>query len=132
MTTKLYVLRLVGGHWYIGSSKNVTHRYQEHMNGSGCAWTRKYRPIKLVETKRSVSPYEEDILTKEYMSKYGIDNVRGGSYSMITLSDAQYEVLEQEIHTATGSCFRCGRDSHWVKDCYATRHIDGYLLSDDE
>lgn len=26
-------------------------------------------------------------------------------------------------------CYRCGRDSHWVEDCYATRHISGSILS---
>ena len=30
------------------------------------------------------------------------------------------------------SCFRCGRQSHMTNDCYATTHIKGYELSDDE
>ena len=30
------------------------------------------------------------------------------------------------------ACFRCGRDSHWVEDCYARTHADGTRLSDDD
>ena len=30
------------------------------------------------------------------------------------------------------ACFRCGRDSHWVDDCYARTHADGTRLSDDD
>ena len=30
------------------------------------------------------------------------------------------------------SCFRCGRQSHMANDCYATIHINGYELSEDD
>jgi predicted GIY-YIG superfamily endonuclease len=30
------------------------------------------------------------------------------------------------------SCFRCGRQSHMASDCYATIHINGYELSEDD
>ena len=32
------------------------------------------------------------------------------------------------------SCFRCGRDSHWVAQCYAKKHVDGSIIdeSDDD
>ena len=29
-------------------------------------------------------------------------------------------------------CFRCGRDSHWVAECYAKKHVDGTLIKDDD
>ena len=78
--TNIYVLRLEGGRYYIGKSDNMMNRYQQHINGSGSAWTRQYRPVSLEKIIENVSPFEEDKITKEYMSKYGIDNVRGGSY----------------------------------------------------
>ena len=43
--TNVYVLRLEGGRYYIGKSDNVMNRYQQHLGGSGSAWTRKYRPV---------------------------------------------------------------------------------------
>ena len=78
--TTIYVLRLEGDRYYIGKSDNVMNRYQQHLNGNGSAWTRKYKPVSLEKTIENVSSFEEDKITKEYMSTYGIDKVRGGSY----------------------------------------------------
>ena len=36
------------------------------------------------------------------------------------------------INKSGGECYRCGRKSHWSKDCYATTDIDGDELTDDE
>ena len=30
------------------------------------------------------------------------------------------------------ACFRCGRKSHYASQCYASTHVNGYQLSDDE
>jgi hypothetical protein len=30
---------------------------------------------------------------------------------------------------SSDGCFRCGRDSHWVSDCYARTHINGSRLN---
>jgi hypothetical protein len=95
--TNIYVLRLEGGRYYIGKSDNVTNRYKQHLNGSGSAWTRKYKPISLERTIENASPFDEDKYTKEYMSKYGIDKVRGGSYVEVELSDFQIDALRTEI-----------------------------------
>ena len=71
--TNIYVLRLAGGNFYIGKSNNIMSRYQDHLSGNGSDWTRKYKPVALDKTFDNVSPFEEDKITKEYMSKYGID-----------------------------------------------------------
>ena len=46
----------------------------------------------------------EDNLVKEYMSKYGIDNVRGGSYVTMDLSDEERRYLQDELDNAACSC----------------------------
>jgi predicted GIY-YIG superfamily endonuclease len=69
--TNIYILRLEGGKYYVGKSEDVINRYQQHMNGGGSSWTRKYKPISLEKTIENASPFEEDKITKEYMSKYG-------------------------------------------------------------
>jgi len=94
-------------------------RYSQHLNGSGSAWTRKYKPVLLEKILENVSPLEEDKVTKEYMTKYGVDRVRGGSYVEIELDDVQKEAVQCEIWAANGLCSRCGRGGHFVKDCYA-------------
>jgi len=116
----IYVLRLKGGRYYIGKSNNVMNRYKQHLNGSGSAWTRKYKPVSVEKTIHNVSPFEEDKITKEYMSTYGIDKVRGGSYVEIKLSEFHMAALHMEIWAANDLCTQCGRSGHFVKDCYAT------------
>ena len=93
MSTNIYILRLKDGRYYIGKTDNVAKRFQEHMNGNGSAWTRKYKPVELVLTIMNASPFDEDRYTEEYMERYGTDKVRGGSYVTNVLTDAQYEVL---------------------------------------
>lgn len=121
----IYVLRLKGGRYYVGKSNNVMNRYKQHLNGSGSAWTKKYKPISVEKTIRNVSPFEEDKITKEYMSTYGIDKVRGGSYVEIKLSEFHMAALNMEIWAANDLCTQCGRSGHFVKDCYATTDASG-------
>ena len=123
--TNIYVLQLQGGKYYIGKSDNVMMRYQQHLNGGGSAWTKKYKPISLVKTIENASPFEEDKVTKEYMAKYGIENVRGGSYVEVNLSDFHIDALKMELWGAKDLCKNCGRAGHFVKDCYAKVDASG-------
>jgi len=123
--TNIYILSLENKKYYVGKSDNVINRYQQHMNGNGSAWTRKYKPISLIKTIENASPFDEDKITKEYMSLYGIDNVRGGSYVEIELSEFHKEALKMEIWSAKDLCTQCGRAGHFVKDCYANTEVSG-------
>jgi len=124
-TTNIYVLRLEGGNYYIGKSDNVIKRYQEHVNGKGSAWTRIHKPVSLEKTLSNVSTFEEDKITKEYMAKYGIEKVRGGSYVEVELSEFHIDALKMELWAANDCCTNCGRKGHFVKDCYATTDVSG-------
>jgi len=132
-TTNIYVLRLEGGHFYIGKSDNVIKRYQEHLDGSGSAWTRAHKPVSLEKTFTNVSAFEEDKVTKEYMAKYGIEKVRGGSYVEVKLSEFHIDALKMELWAAKDCCTQCGRSGHFVKDCYATTDVSGNkIMFEDE
>jgi predicted GIY-YIG superfamily endonuclease len=133
--SNIYVLLLEGGRYYVGKSDNVANRYKQHLGGSGSAWTRKYKPISLVKTIANVSSFEEDKVTKEYMSKYGIDKVRGGSYVEIQLSEFHMDALKMEIWAAKDLCTQCGRQGHFVRDCHAKTDVLGNKIEyedDDE
>jgi predicted GIY-YIG superfamily endonuclease len=130
--TNIYILLLEGERYYIGKSNNVNSRYQEHINGNGSAWTRKYKPISIQKIIKNVSSFEEDKITKEYMSKYGIDKVRGGSYVELELSDFHISALQMEIWAAKDLCTQCGRKGHFVTNCYAKTDISGNKIEYDE
>ena len=48
-------------------------------------------------------------------------------YSACTIHEKTCKKPKQK-----GACFRCGRKSHYASQCYASTHVNGYQLSDDE
>ena len=113
----LYILALKGGKFYVGKTRNLTLRIQEHWAKQGAAWTKKYPPLRLEKAIPNIDDFDEDKWVKIYMNKYGTSAVRGGTYSRITLTDAQHHFLQQEIWAATGRCLLCGQNTHFAKDC---------------
>lgn len=83
----LYALKLVEGKYYIGltARADVLRRYNEHAKGKGAVWTKIYKPVEVMETRKIGVMKETDavnietMMTVEYIDKYGISNVRGGS-----------------------------------------------------
>lgn len=55
--------------------------------------------ISIYEKREERTGFDIDTYTKEYMYYYGIDNVRGGTYSSEILSKQVEEVLLQELKT---------------------------------
>ena len=128
----IYILRLKEGKYYVGKTNDVYKRYKEHSIGKGAEWTRRYTPLCVQTIIRNASPFDEDRYVKEYMSKFGVDSVRGGSYSQMVLDDAQKSAIEKELRTAEDSCMRCGRTGHFVAACYARMDVDGKTLDAEE
>ena len=94
------------------------------------------------------------------MQKYGIDNVRGGPWCKINLSEADKQAITHINKSNSDSCYncgsndhfasqctkqkttykktkpvaceRCGRTNHTADRCYATTDVEGYDLGIDE
>jgi hypothetical protein len=114
----IYVLECNDNKYYIGkTSLSVDIRYSQHLTDENCAFTTKYKPIKIVETIKSNDPLDEDKITKKYMILYGIDNVRGGSYTKLTLDDWMIKSLEHEFKSSQDMCYKCNTKGHFAKDC---------------
>ena len=61
--------------------------------------------------------YDEDKYTIKYMEKYGINNVRGGSFCQIRLSDNNLITLNQMIIGVSNKCYICGSNTHFACEC---------------
>ncbi len=82
----LYVLKLEQNKWYIGiTSQTPEKRFQEHSRGRKSYWTEKYKPISIADQKflgdlsYDEAKAYEDKITRLYMRKKGVNNVRGGT-----------------------------------------------------
>ena len=118
----VYVLQCEQGKYYVGrTDQSVPQRFKQHLHGRGSAWTRKYKPLCVVEKKKNASKWDEDAYVKRWMKSKGIDNVRGGSYCQMKLDDVSMEALRREIRGAMDKCQKCGQKGHFARYCTTQR-----------
>lgn len=117
MVTTIYVLKLHGDKYYVGRTCNYDKRVNDHFHGYGSEWTRLHRPICVVRKQETDSAFEEDKVVKEMMAQYGVENVRGGSYVRVHLSQQEKKLLKREIDMANDNCLSCGSDKHFINEC---------------
>ncbi len=104
----IYILELEDNKYYVGFTTNLEKRLQTHKKRLGTSWTVKYKFIKIHEIIENGTLENEDYYTKKYMEKFGVNNVRGGTYTRIYLNGGEIEDIYKEFRTNNGSCFRCG------------------------
>jgi hypothetical protein len=140
LMVSIYVLKLNRGKYYVGMTRKGVKRVVQHIERKGAAWTKKYTPLENDEIeymKSGLKESDEDRITLEYMDKYGISNVRGGSWCMVRMPRATRSELKRKIASTKSKkntrkrsnkkvvCKRCGRNSHSVSKCYARTHSNG-------
>lgn len=116
---QIYILSLENSKYYVGITENIECRLQKHFSGTGSKWTQIHKPIQIFKIFPSTDIFDEDNYTKKLMYKYGIDNVRGGSYCTIELTKEQITFLQREFASADDKCFKCFED-HFTNRCTNT------------
>ena len=118
----VYVLKLSEGKVYVGSSDAPSERIETHLFGSGVTWTSLYKPVGILQVIYDSGDVER--YTKYYMRKYGIDSVRGGSFSGLFLSEDQKDIIRRELRASDNRCLLCGSSFHSQDSCCSPFMVD--------
>lgn len=113
------------GKWYVGStSKQPQKRLEEHQKGpyaSGASWTHKHGAVQITVLKSKLTKEEallqEQAQTVSFMSKYGVDNVRGAQWTKVELSESETVAAVEAVSHVADNCRICGSAGHYAKDC---------------
>jgi hypothetical protein len=146
MSVIIYVLRLEHSCWYVGRTQHLNRRLAQHLDKTDSSiWTQMHPMIEVREAFEG-EVFDEDKTVLKYMDKYGIDQVRGGSFSKTELPQDTYVYILKQLRHARNECmrcglighnitdcnvvicFRCGRIHHNVSNCTKTNHVYGWSL----
>lgn len=146
----VYILQLEHNKYYVGWTQRVNgDRFEEHFNGEGSEWTKKYKPIQVIKWINGTKQ-DEDRITLELMKDLGWYNVRGGKWCKVEMTEPPKELkltsskvnaiitrvtTKQKLKCKTDlekkrSCDRCGRHGHCAENCYAKTDADGYDIEE--
>jgi predicted GIY-YIG superfamily endonuclease len=67
----IYVLKLVDDRYYVGRTCNILRRIKEHFTEGGALYTKKYKPLKVIEVEeeKNGEEYFNDINTNLFIIK---------------------------------------------------------------
>jgi hypothetical protein len=84
------IIALEKGRYYVGK-----HSIRDIQNGLGPTWVKTYKPVKLIKQIQDTLEYDTLL---EYMETYGIDYVRGFTYTSMELSSYDRDKLNKLLH----------------------------------
>ena len=118
----VYALRCEHDKFYIGKSYNLITRLNNHIINKDTRWTTIHQPYaldNLIEIKNGIPGMlaMENALTLEYMTKYGVDNVRGDIYCNVNLDYHLHRIANMHIRSIKNECYQCGSREHYVNSC---------------
>lgn len=125
----IYIIKCENGKYYVGKTNNIQKRLLDHFTNNGSEWTKMHKPIEILERYDNCDHFDEDKYTIKTMEKYGINNVRGGSFVKINLTESDRQTICKMISGATDRCFLCGKSDHFIADCPDKNSNDDIIVS---
>jgi hypothetical protein len=120
MRAGVYVLRLSGGRYYIGSSLDIDARIASHRAGTGSAFTRAFA-VEAEEqpATRATDDYESweraEMLWRA--REHGFDLVRGWMWTTVRLTRANRIEIKRQLAERFSACRLCGSCDHFIGQC---------------
>lgn len=120
----VYILRVEKCKFYVGKTSKQEFRAEQYFDLCGSAWTKKYKSVSIIEVIPNCDEYN-------HTEKCVLNNVIDGGFyeTMLNNNKLTKESIVVNMHDTldkSNSCFRCGRRGHYVANCYAMTHINGY------
>ena len=116
----VYVLELSEGNFYVGKSEDIESRISQHEKDSGASWTKKHPIIGRVDTiTQKMDDLEswERAETLELAHKYGIEKVRGHTWTQKILTEQKKNEFISQIRERKDLCRKCGSPGHMISSC---------------
>jgi hypothetical protein len=104
MKKYVHTLCLKNNKWFLYVSGSTADNWNFIRKESAILFefVRENRPIMVFDSTRYVDVFELNALVKRYMKYYGIENVRGGSYTDSVLPDHVIASIDEELFQDTG------------------------------
>ena len=93
----IYVLLLEQNRYYVGKTSNINQIHYDYGSHNESEWTKLYKPLFVLAEYNNCDDSDEDKYTIITMAKYGIDRVRGGSFSDVQLTELDEHVIYKLI-----------------------------------
>ena len=122
----IYILKLENNKYYIGKTDNPKIRLDNHFKKGGSSWTKKHTPTQIEAIFPECDVFDEDKYTIKYMEKFGIENVRGGSFCKISLANENKNLIQRMISSATDCCHFCDEKGHFSSYCKSKKGKNKY------
>jgi hypothetical protein len=141
----IYVLELQDGKYYIGKKTPLNDkRFLEHFEmkhvpeNNRVSWVKKHKAMRIAYQFFHCSDFDEDVYTKMFMCIYGVNNVRGGSYStpfiyphnLSYLEDnlpKEHNSLSSFVHDKTIYYLKLSEGRYYVVQLESYENIDTFI-----
>jgi hypothetical protein len=115
----IYILKCENDKYFIDETHNINFKLTKDFQKNKYKWTDKYKPLEILQIISNCNENDLDKYVKQYMSIYGIANVRGGSYLDIKLDNNLVKSIQLEITTNINKniCYKCNNEGHLASEC---------------